>query len=104
MSENAIMRANALSTSRDLQRAEQECERLRKENASLREANEIDLGEKMPLLVENAHLRARVKELEQIIKAIPDDQWSYHSDERGVISGMVQDYRKRLGIEREVEP
>lgn len=39
---------------------------LEKENASLREANNIDLGEKAPLLVEITNLRARIAELEQV--------------------------------------
>jgi len=34
-------------------------DRLREENKSLREANEIDLGEKAPLIFENAELKAR---------------------------------------------
>ena len=38
---------------------EAERDRLREENKSLREANEIDLGEKAPLIFENAELRAR---------------------------------------------
>ena len=39
--------------------ANAEIARLRKENKSLREANEIDLGEKAPLIFENAKLKAR---------------------------------------------
>lgn len=44
-----------------------ENERLRAENASLKDANNIDLGEKTPLIFENTELRAKVSELTRLL-------------------------------------
>lgn len=49
-----------------------ENERLRAENASLKEANEIDLGEKAPLTLENTALSARVSELTRLLAEAED--------------------------------
>lgn len=88
----AYARANA---------AEAEVERLRAENASLKEANKIDLREKAPLIFENTALSARVSELTRLlaeaeeairfsfmkltthrmIRVIPDETWPDGWDE-----------------------
>lgn len=52
---------------RELNALHAENERLKAENASLKEANEIDLGEKAPLIFENTELSARVSELTRLL-------------------------------------
>lgn len=47
--------------------------RLREENKSLREANEIDLGEKAPLIFENAELKARNEMLREELREVLRD-------------------------------
>jgi len=52
---------------------EAERDRLREENKSLREANEIDLGEKAPLIFENAELKARNEILREELREVLRD-------------------------------
>lgn len=84
-----------------------ENERLKAENASLKEANEIDLGEKAPLIFENTELSARVSELTRLLgEAESAIRWFHGYDEPNTPDFPPSEPGRRYGfrsVSREIQ-
>lgn len=83
-----------------------ENERLKAENASLKEANEIDLGEKAPLIFENAELSARVSELTRLLGEAEEAirEAPIETDGSGCYKGRASEWFDRSIVQRALQP